>query len=702
MRTPTKIFLVLLICFGMTEVFSPLSAAAEESQALHLLMALDISGSMRHTDPSRLLPKAATIVVNLLDSSDHLGILAFEGTTKMLLTPAPLDADRRRQGIRELQALCPRGPYTDLYTVLAEALKTFAADPAEHRALLLITDGQMDVDPKKGDSAAFSTRLVREIIPQYAQAKIPIYTVAFTTRSDQELLKSMAAATGGRFLLTPSAREVHLAFTWLYENLKHPQTAPIIGDRFLIDPSVAEAVLIAGRAQMWQAVTLTNPNGNHLTQKNHPPNLRWFAAPAFDLVTITQPQPGFWTISGGASGEGKVVLMTDLKLICPLLPADFGADEAPLVGAALVDKGKSVTTSELLENTRFSAELRFENQDPLTLELTPPLSEQRDIWPPGTMVGRFPPFHYTGQAIIKVTAKSKTFQREQTCTLPVSLPWYKVGMDPGAAGKTASLVCQPSPGRRLKQVWGWLSIQPPAGVVAVNFLKPPDEAEFICPLTAASPGPHVVDLRLMGLSSDGRPLSLQPGPWRLDLTASAAPPKPRPIGAPFSLGSWLPRLSSLRVSLPSLSRHWFWLAVALVMIASLTSLALPFYLRRARRPSVEAGEKTALISGADAKGSAEQLNLLLKAQVETLEKERLELKAAVGELRQQLDTLTSEKSQLVEELERLARSSQQHVKVISELEKRLELAEGEAKSVQTEYMNLFARNAEEKKTLAKE
>jgi Mg-chelatase subunit ChlD len=194
----TYTFLLFWLLIG---ALGPLAVEAEDHPGVQLLMALDTSGSMKTNDPSRLMPKAANVIVNLLGDKDYLGLYSFDEGAVDLLPLGPLNPLNRQRGLGELLRLKPQGPYTDIYTALQEALKGFDPQGPSQRALVLLTDGHMDINPQKGDSKAYVAKVQQEIIPAFKQAGIPIYTVAFTPQSDQVLLKELAEETGGRFIL---------------------------------------------------------------------------------------------------------------------------------------------------------------------------------------------------------------------------------------------------------------------------------------------------------------------------------------------------------------------------------------------------------------------------------------------------------------------------------------------------------------------
>jgi hypothetical protein len=711
---------VFLFVFGVLAL--ALGPRGGEAREIQLLMALDISGSMKATDPQRLLPKSAHIMVELLDEKDNLGILTFEDVTLTRLARGPLTPAQRRKGFQELTRLQPRGLFTDIYQVLAEAQKAFGPPGQAKRALLLISDGQMDIDPLKGNSKAFVERVHQEIIPAYQKAGISIYTVAFTTASDQVLLKTLAEQTGGRFLLIPAAEEVHQAFTRVYEDLKGPQVAPLVGNHFVIDPQVQEAILVATRSSQGKPVVLETPKGQKLGPASK--GVRWFSAPTFDMVTLPQPEPGNWTVSGHKEGDGRVILMTDLKLDCPHVPEEAGADEALMAGALLINKSQPVTTPEVVNQTVFTAELQAEGGKPVQVPLGNQPADQKDLWPAGARVARFPTFGAPGIWNLKIQALGKTFQRERNFSIKVSIPWYKVQEVPGDGPTQVEFLL--TPGREVAQMVGCFSINDPAGGVAGTFGHPLPGKGFRFAFPSDLSGTYLLNSHLTGTTASGRPLVLQPPPVKVNLTPGAPASKLGPksaaaasetgskgaaavtaiepkaaalapeIGPKTGTGSSSPGvLSKVR------NRKWLWLgalglAGTVIILGTLVAVAYVF-----RPPALAFLILRSSSETITDDMPPEKQNLLLKAQVESLQKEKGKILADLGEMRQAMEKLTAAKEELEARLGEPSKEYKEKSKIIKELENRLEEAEKEAKSVQEEYMALYARSQKEKQTLKK-
>jgi hypothetical protein len=200
----------------------------------------------------------------------------------------------------------------------------------------------------------------------------------------------------------------------------------------------------------------------------------------------------------------------------------------------------------------------------------------------------------------------------------------------------------------------------------------------------------LADLHLKGRAPGGRPLEIASGPCRF-VSAQNVPDKPSGATQPAALEQ-KPQ-DGEPPSLPQRpKRRWFWLAVCGFGIAVL--LGCGFILLRERL----AGGYEDDDSG---EGGGSQNVLRLRAQVEALTKEKVQLQTALEEKTHQFNQLMAEKETLASEVERFREKFQDRSKNLEELEKKLDDVEREAKGVQEEYMALYARNQKEKEGFQK-
>jgi Ca-activated chloride channel homolog len=161
-----------------------ISDSQPPAASLALVLLIDKSGSMREQQKLELAKRAAQQVVGKLAPQDQLGVIAFSSDSQWV---TPLESNASRAQIDErIEALAAQGG-TDMYPALEKAALALAEATAEHKQLILLTDG-ISVP---GDFRALSRKLARQ--------RICVSTVSVGDEADQSQLKQIAAITGGRY-----------------------------------------------------------------------------------------------------------------------------------------------------------------------------------------------------------------------------------------------------------------------------------------------------------------------------------------------------------------------------------------------------------------------------------------------------------------------------------------------------------------------
>ena len=109
-------FFSLLLFFS---VFLPFQALAEESKPSDVRIIIDISGSMKQTDPQNLRVPALNLLVELLPDGSQAGVWTFGRYVNMLVPLSAVDQGWRDQAKNKAQTINSVG----LQTNLTEALE---------------------------------------------------------------------------------------------------------------------------------------------------------------------------------------------------------------------------------------------------------------------------------------------------------------------------------------------------------------------------------------------------------------------------------------------------------------------------------------------------------------------------------------------------------------------------------------------------
>jgi uncharacterized protein YegL len=176
--------------------------------AERVLLLVDVSGSMRGTDPEGRIPGLLNGFVGQLPADSHVAVVTFDGETRLR---QPLTEVGRWQ--RDALASLPYdGARTDPARAVERALYELRQPDAPGGgpdALVLITDGVVDLgDPDA--SLRAEDWLLGDLRAALEAQAVAVYAVALTEAADFRILSQLTSATGGdyfRALDTGAARE---------------------------------------------------------------------------------------------------------------------------------------------------------------------------------------------------------------------------------------------------------------------------------------------------------------------------------------------------------------------------------------------------------------------------------------------------------------------------------------------------------------
>jgi len=211
LTTLAKSLLSLLLLCSLTAFAEGVSA--ERIPPRDLVLLLDNSGSMRKTDPDRLIRGAVLEFARQAGSEDRIALVLFDHRARVLLgltDQGPRTIAKLRDA---LQSLDYRGRLTDMAAGIEKALAELAARsrPEAERAIVFLTDGIVDTGNATRD--ADSTRHLREqLAATAARDGVRIHAIAFTAQADAVLLQDLANATKSSFVRADSAADLATAF----------------------------------------------------------------------------------------------------------------------------------------------------------------------------------------------------------------------------------------------------------------------------------------------------------------------------------------------------------------------------------------------------------------------------------------------------------------------------------------------------------
>ena len=143
----------LFFCLiALTLVIPSPSVAVEASSAdskkdlpFDVRIVVDISGSMKQTDPNNLRIPAVNLLLELMPEGAQAGIWTFGQYVNNILPVAPVDQQWREKAKQAALAINSVGLKTNLTGVLNDAAWGLKADAGFQQSIILLTDGQIDM-----------------------------------------------------------------------------------------------------------------------------------------------------------------------------------------------------------------------------------------------------------------------------------------------------------------------------------------------------------------------------------------------------------------------------------------------------------------------------------------------------------------------------------------------------------------------------
>lgn len=349
-----RLALALLFVWGAAGAW-----AQVEPQRADIRLVVDVSGSMKRTDPDNLRRPALELLVRLLPSDSRAGVWTFGQQVNELVPHGGVDENWKERALAQVDAI----DSVALYTHIGAALEAAASDRDEREPdappadILLLTDGMVDVSPDAEVSARERDRVLNELVPSLAEAGYRIHTIGLSDEADEALLRQMARRADGLFSRARSAEQLMDSLLRLFQQSVPTEQLPMEDGQFLVDESIREFTALIRREE-GTGVTLTDPQGRDYRAGDTGPGMRWHAAPRYDLVTVTDPEPGRWSSDADPHPRSRLTIVSNLQLVVEPLPNNLHAGEPMALRFHLRDREGRIDSAELLSVLDWRADIR--------------------------------------------------------------------------------------------------------------------------------------------------------------------------------------------------------------------------------------------------------------------------------------------------------------------------------------------------------
>ena len=314
----TQQWFVLLVT-----LLSPVFGFSNESSDLppDVRVVVDISGSMKTSDPKNLRRPAVDMVVELLPSNAKAGVWTFGKYVNMLVPHKPVSDEWKAQAKISSKSINSIALRSNIGGALEKAGYQSPADQGTRRqSIILLTDGYVDISRQESENIKEKERILKDLVPFFKKNKVKVHTIALSKEADQELLEKIAMETGGLSLVAQRPEDLLKIFAKTFDEAVPAEQVPLKDNVFLIDDSVEEFTLLAFNRPGSPAVKLMSPEQIMYDQEQHPEQIRWHSGQGYTLITMKNPQAGEWFMEAELDPDNRVTVVSNLKMKVDGLP----------------------------------------------------------------------------------------------------------------------------------------------------------------------------------------------------------------------------------------------------------------------------------------------------------------------------------------------------------------------------------------------
>lgn len=352
--------LALILCFAMGTASAD-NRPLPEPQSADVRLLVDISGSMRRTDPDNLRRPALSLFVRLMPADGVAGVWTFGQQVNPLISHAPADAPWKEHALSQVDAI----DSVALYTNIGRALEQAAFDLSERLEasealapvdIILLTDGMVDISPDEAVNRREQSRVMEALLPQLGAAGYRVHTLGLSDEADESLLRELARTSDGIFTQARNADDLMDGLLEIFQQTVPSQRVPIEDGQFLVDDHIDEFTVLVRRGPDQPSARLLDPEGRRYQRADRREGLNWHHTDDYDLITQTDPVTGVWALDADLQPYSRLTVLSDLQLKVQPLPNNWVVGQALELEFAVRDGEGVIDDPEILSLLDFDAQ----------------------------------------------------------------------------------------------------------------------------------------------------------------------------------------------------------------------------------------------------------------------------------------------------------------------------------------------------------
>lgn len=393
--------------------------AAQQEHDVRVLV--DVSGSMKKSDPQNLRQPALKLLVELFPEGIQAGIWTFGEVLQPLVPLSEVDQNWKIKAKPSIEKMHSDALWTHMGLALEQASVGWEQpDLTQSRSLILLTDGKVDISKEKHLNKMARNDIIEKILPRLKDSNVKIHTIALSQYADSALLKALAISTDGRFERVENATDLVSAFVGTFDKTIEQDQLPIKDNQFEVDNSVDEFTLLVHRIANSPPTKLMSPSQRVYSDANVLHSISWFTTPTFDLVTVRKPESGVWEINAVLESGGRVTIVSDLALQLDGLPNNILQAEKIDVNVALTEEGVPIQSTEFLSLLDIEFKQTYLDQKQVWRGMLTSFNANKVLTPiNGIYQAKLGKTLLPGEHEFQITVDGKTFKRQKKHRLTV-------------------------------------------------------------------------------------------------------------------------------------------------------------------------------------------------------------------------------------------------------------------------------------------
>jgi len=217
-----------------------------------IIFVVDVSGTMRNSDPNRVALQAVVDVINALPlGTSRVGVIGFSGIIQYNFPLQPLENEQQRDELTSAILRFQYVGFTDVGRAFLRATDMLAgAGELTNPMIMLLTDGGINISPNEYPRMARDSYADVELAINLLERQVPVYTIGLVEDPDTspgaELLNLIAELSGGHTQLTNNVANLPMMFVSALDVHVTGVFDDIIGEYEIINQEIDEEELYEG------------------------------------------------------------------------------------------------------------------------------------------------------------------------------------------------------------------------------------------------------------------------------------------------------------------------------------------------------------------------------------------------------------------------------------------------------------------------